>query len=63
MTRLKGFHKNRYERPEPIMYAVEFENGWIERVMARSGYEARHKTEHMCGDNGLIIHTLPDNGG
>jgi hypothetical protein len=60
MTKLKGFHKNRHERPEPIIYAVEFESGLVERVMAKSGYEARHKTEHLCVDYGFILHITGD---
>jgi len=54
MTRLKGFYKNRYERPEPVLYAVCFETGWEEYVMAKSNYDARNKAQHLCSSYGFI---------
>ena len=56
MTKLKGFHKNRYERQKSVLYIVEFESGFLETVIAKSSYEARHKTENLCSDFGFIKH-------
>ena len=54
MTKRKGLYRNKFERPEPVLYDVYFESGYIERVMAKSRYEARQKTLHLCSYYGFI---------
>lgn len=60
MTKLKGFPKNRYDRPNAIWYSVKFESGWTERVLAKSNYEAKNKTVHLCCFYGHILSAVPD---
>jgi hypothetical protein len=59
MTKLKGFPKNRHERPAAICYNVVFDSGWVEQVDAKSAYEAKQKAQHLCGHYGFITNALP----
>jgi hypothetical protein len=59
MTKKKGFWKNRHEREVPIMYEVTFEDGWIEKVLARSSYEARQKVRIIESDHGFALTYRP----
>ena len=53
MTLLKGFKKNRYELPDPVLYEVEFSSGHKERILATSARDAEIKTMYLQSDYGF----------
>lgn len=55
MTRLKGFKKNRYELPDPVLYYVKFTTGYVETVLATSSRDAEIKTMHLQTNYGFFV--------